>query len=84
MCGVCFGENWIDVYPSMVVIVEMFMPDDEPTGPVMLLDLAMMVIMDSKERTNAEFASLCASAGLKVTRTIPTGSAFGIIEAEAL
>jgi len=67
-----------------VVIVEMFMPDDEPTGPVMLLDLAMMVIMDSKERTNAEFASLCASAGLKVTRTIPTGSAFGIIEAEAL
>jgi hypothetical protein len=43
----------------------------------------MMVMLDGRERTAAEFAALLAAAGLDLARIIPTRSPLSIIEAVA-
>jgi hypothetical protein len=49
------------------------------------MDLHMLVLLGARERTGAEFRALLASAGLTVTRIVPTGSPAGlsVIEARA-
>lgn len=69
---------------AKLLVVEFHVPDENATGPVIRLDLLMMVVLDGKERTQAEFADLFARAGLRLTRTIPTPSPFVLIEAEAV
>ena len=39
-----------------------------------ILDLEMLVLPSGKERTEAEFATLFAAAGWKLTRVVPTKS----------
>jgi hypothetical protein len=46
-------------------------------------DLMMLVMIGGRERTEAEFESLFASAGLRLVRTIDTGSPLSIVEAAA-
>jgi len=69
---------------AKVVVVEFAVPDEGAAGTTLCLDLLMMVVLDGKERTSAEFAELFAQAGLKHTRTIPTPGPFMLIEAEAV
>ena len=45
-----------------------------------LLDVNMMVMMGSKERTKEEFRHLFARAGLRLKRVIRTGSPLSILE----
>ncbi len=45
------------------------------------LDIAMLSLTGGRERTEAEYATLLASAGFRLNRVIPVNSQFGIIEA---
>jgi hypothetical protein len=49
-----------------------------------LLDLQMLTVLTGKERTEEEFRALYAAAGLQLTRVIPTGSMFSIVEGVAI
>lgn len=69
---------------ARVLVVELIVPDEQASGPVIRLDLLMMVVLDGKERTSAEFAALFEQAGLRHTRTILTNSPFALVEAEAV
>jgi len=46
-----------------------------------LLDINMMVVLGSKERTKEEFRQLFSRAGLRLKRVIRTGSSLSILEA---
>lgn len=48
-----------------------------------LMDIEMLVSPGGKERTAAEYEALFAQAGLRLTRIIPTKSAYSVIEAVA-
>ena len=47
----------------------------------LLADLNMLVRNGGRERTDAEYGALLAAAGLRLSRTIPTGNEIGLIEA---
>jgi SAM-dependent methyltransferase len=65
-----------------LLLVELVVPPGFAPHMAHILDLEMMVICDGKERTEAEYRELLASAGFKLTRIIPTeGSPFGLVEA---
>lgn len=64
-----------------LVLVEMVIaPGGDPAAK--LLDLEMMVLCDGKERTEAEYATLLAGAGYRLTAVVPTESPACVIEAE--
>ncbi|MFO0800840.1 MAG: methyltransferase [Gemmataceae bacterium] len=65
-----------------LVLLEMVIPaaGGDPMGK--LLDLEMMVLCDGKERTEAEYATLLAGAGYRLTRVVPTESPACVVEAE--
>jgi hypothetical protein len=65
-----------------VVLIEMVMgePNSAELGPVM--DLDMLVIPGGRERTAEEFARLFTTAGLRLTRIVPTHGYACVIEAE--
>ena len=48
-----------------------------------LMDINMMVMLGSKERTKDEFRQLFSRAGLRLKRVIKTASALSILEAVA-
>ncbi|HEX5964740.1 MAG TPA: methyltransferase [Pyrinomonadaceae bacterium] len=48
-----------------------------------LMDIEMLVSPGGKERTAAEYEDLFARAGLRMTRIVPTKSAYSVIEAVA-
>ncbi|MFC1492726.1 methyltransferase [candidate division KSB1 bacterium] len=56
---------------SMLLIIEMIVPEGNEFSVSKLLDLEMMVITGGKERTETEFRELTASAGLNISRIIP-------------
>ena len=45
-------------------------------------DLLMMVLLDGRERTEADFRILFGRAGLKLNRIVPTASVVSIVESE--
>ncbi len=69
---------------ARVLLLEWIMP--ERVGPqdagIIGGDLNMLVMVGGQERTEAEYRALLASAGLRVTRVIPT-PAMSLIEAVA-
>lgn len=48
-----------------------------------LMDIEMLISPGGKERTAAEYEDLFARAGLRMTRIVPTKSAYSVIEAVA-
>jgi O-methyltransferase domain len=44
----------------------------------------MLVMTGGQERTESEYAALLARAGFRLTRILPTGSPFHILEAVAV
>jgi len=65
---------------AKVVVVEMVVPEAVSPSPVHLMDLNMLVMLDGRERTEKEFASLFTSAGLRFDRVISTHGLFSIVE----
>lgn len=64
-----------------VLIVEMVLPEGDEPHPGKVLDLAMLALVGGRERTAQEYRDLLASAGLEMTRVVPTASAVSVVEA---
>ncbi|QRN96637.1 methyltransferase [Archangium violaceum] len=66
---------------SKLLLIEQLLPERRLSGLQMFIDLTMMTMFGSKERTAKEFQALFAQAGLELTRTIELVNGFAIIEA---
>ncbi len=76
--------NIAEVMPGngKVLLVEMLIEDGNAPSFGKLIDIQMMVFMQSgKERTRKEYESILKQSGLKINRIIPTIAPFSIIEA---
>jgi hypothetical protein len=68
----------------LLVIEQLLEPGNEPSWGKML-DVQMLVLSaGGRERRQAQYAALLASAGLRVLRIIPTTAGPSIIEATAM
>lgn len=65
---------------SRLLLLEMMVPEGNTPAYAKLLDLLMPVYAGGRERTEAEYRDLLVSAGLSVSRVVPTSSV-SIIEA---
>lgn len=70
-----------------VLLAEVLLGDhpdsDEPSLPVWV-DLEMLAMTSGgRQRTKTELGQLLARAGLRLSRTVPTGGAFAVLEAVA-
>jgi hypothetical protein len=76
-------KNIRNVMPlqGKILILEMILDEGNTASFGKLIDLQMMVFMESgKERTRKEFESLLDQAGLKISKIIPTIAPISIIE----
>jgi SAM-dependent methyltransferase len=64
-----------------LVVIEMTIPDDNRPSAAQLFDLNMLVMTGGQERTVSEYGTLFQRAGFRLTRVIPTGSPFHVLEA---
>ena len=64
-----------------VLVVEMVVPRGNGPHFGKILDLEMLVAPGGVERTEAEYVSLFARAGLRLSRIVPTKSPYCVIEA---
>ena len=64
-----------------LLLIETVVPEGNGPDLSKFLDLNMMVMTGGCERTEAEFSSLLAAAGFKLTRVIRTASPVCVIEA---
>lgn len=62
----------------LLVVDSVILPGNAP-GYVKLLDIEMLII-GGRERTKADFAAIFRTAGLKLTRVLPTKSPLSIVE----
>ena len=64
-----------------VLVVELVMPDGPEPHPAKFMDVNMLAMTEGgKERTEAEYAALFASAGLELVAIHPTHSPVSVIE----
>ena len=66
-----------------VLLVESVIADGNAQDFGKLMDIEMLVSPGGKERTAAEYEELFARAGFRMTRIVPTNSAYSVIEAVA-
>jgi SAM-dependent methyltransferase len=64
-----------------LLVIEMTIPDDNRPSPAQLFDLNMLVMTGGQERMVSEYEALLRKAGFRLTRIIPTGSPFQVLEA---
>ena len=67
---------------AKLLIVEFVLPEGNTPHFGKLVDMVMLAIPGGEERTAAEYGTLLAAAGLKMTRVVPTVSDVSIVEAE--
>lgn len=67
---------------AKLLIVEFVLPEGNTPHFGKLADMIMLAIPGGEERTAGEYGTLLATAGLKMTRVIPTASDVSIVEAE--
>lgn len=63
-----------------LLLVEEVRPDCDAFSSSTLTDLTMLVSPGGQERTEAEYRALLAAAGFTLSRVIPTGTRFHIVE----
>jgi hypothetical protein len=66
---------------SVVLVIEMIVPDDPGPSMAKLSDIEMLVSVGGRERTLGEYRTLLAGAGLLLCDVHDTRSPFSIIEA---
>jgi SAM-dependent methyltransferase len=66
-----------------ILVIEMVVDPGAAGHMAKFYDLMMLVMIGGRERTEAEFERLFASAGLRLIRTIATGSPLSVLEAAA-
>ena len=67
---------------ARLLIVEFVLPEGDTPHFGKVVDMVMLTIPGGEERTAAEYGTLLAAAGLKMTRVVPTASDVSIVEAE--
>jgi len=65
-----------------LIVVDAVVPTDGHFSPSKIMDLAMMLFLGGKERTEDQFRELFESSGWRLTRVIPTASQLSVIEGE--
>jgi hypothetical protein len=76
-------------HAAKLLVVETVLPDENASGADRgehfgnHLDINMMVLTGGRERTPAEFASLFAASGWRLSRVVPTPGPYSIVEAVA-
>jgi len=66
---------------SKLLVIEAVIPESNDPHPGKFMDINMLAMTGGKERTEKEFDSLFANAGLKLSKVIPTHSPmFSILE----
>lgn len=69
---------------AKLVLLEAVVPTDAiPPLETAMFDINMLVMTGGRERTEAEFRALFASAGLRLTRIIESGTPVSVIEGTA-
>jgi hypothetical protein len=66
---------------SRLLVIESIVPASQAPTFMTFLDLWMLVFAGGRERTQEEFRTLLQSAGLHLSRIVPTGSPVSVIEA---
>ncbi|QLL10416.1 hydroxyneurosporene methyltransferase [Mycobacterium vicinigordonae] len=69
---------------SHVLLVEFVLPEHDREFIGNWLDLEMLVALDARERTAAEFERLFDRAGFRLKRVVATASPFSVLEAQAV
>ncbi|MDN5753684.1 MAG: acetylserotonin O-methyltransferase [Nitrosospira sp.] len=67
-----------------LLVVEIVIPEGNVPSLGKLLDLEMLVLLHSYERTEAEYRELFERSGFRLTRIVPTKSAYSVIEGTPL
>lgn len=77
-------SNVVKAMPAdgRVVVIEAVVPEGDVAHSAKLMDIVMLAMHEGKERTQAEFATLFASAGLRHTKTVPTTASISLLIAE--
>ena len=70
----------IPAHGKLLVIESVIQPGNRPAF-VKLLDLAMLVFLGGKERTESQYRELFARSGFELTQVIPTPAGVHILEA---
>jgi hypothetical protein len=65
-----------------IVVVEMII-DEQDSGPGPLMDIAMLTMASSLERTERQFDALFDEAGLRRVRTTNVQAPYGVMELQA-
>lgn len=68
---------------SKLLLVESLIPQHDREFATKWLDLEMLVANSGRERTADEYRKLLREAGFEMTRAVPTGSPFSLVEAVA-
>jgi ubiquinone/menaquinone biosynthesis C-methylase UbiE len=63
-----------------LLVVEMVIPEGNAPSFGKLMDLEMLVLLQSYERSEAEYRELFKRSGFKLTRIVSTKSAYSVIE----
>lgn len=66
---------------ATLLLVEMVVRDNGRDGPENWVDLEMLINLGSRERTAAEYRTLLAQTGFRMTRVVPTASPLSVVEA---
>lgn len=69
---------------TKILLIELVIPEHKREHLGHWIDLEMLVCQAGRDRTAAEYRSLLARAGFRMTRVVPTASPFSFVEAEAL
>lgn len=68
---------------AKVMVVDAVVPEGDAPHPAKVMDIIMLALHEGKERTEAEFARLFATAGLRHTTTRHTALPISVVVAEA-
>jgi hypothetical protein len=67
---------------SLLLVVEAVVPERAVDDPAAVrMDLHMLVLLQGRERTVSEYATLLDAAGLQLTADVPTGAGVRVLEA---
>ena len=70
---------------ARLLVVDAILPEHAKDAPAAIrMDLHMLLLLGARERTEAEFRALLASAGFDVRRVVPTASPAGLSVIEAV
>jgi hypothetical protein len=64
-----------------IFVIEVLVPKDATSSMAKTHDINMLVLTGGRERTSGEYQSLFTSAGLELTRIVPTAAGVSILEA---